>query len=86
MLIDWGFPYQPGLSYTVEKAATTAATLTVGAQCLRLWSLPLRCVLGKRQARPVKLQVLKDLHGILRPGRLTLLLGPPGERKTVTAA
>lgn len=27
--------------------------------------------------------ILKDLHGVLRPGTTTLLLGPPGAGKTV---
>lgn len=71
------------LSYTVEKQATRAATLTVGAQCLRLWSWPFTCLMRQNaQSQKVTLKVLQNLRGVLLPGRLTLLLGPPGSGKS----
>jgi len=71
------------LNYTVQKQATRAATLTVGAQCLKLWSWPFACLLRRdQQQQQVEIKVLKNLRGVLLPGRLTLLLGPPGSGKS----
>jgi len=50
--------------------------MTVGLQCLRLLCLPL-VMRGKK----VNKEILKDISGVLTPGRLTLLLGPPGEEE-----
>lgn len=52
--------------------------MTVGAQCLRLLCLP--CTVGRK--RVIKKEIIKDLSGVLSPGRLTLLLGPPGSGKS----
>jgi ABC-type multidrug transport system ATPase subunit/ABC-type multidrug transport system permease subunit len=71
------------LNYTVQKQATRAGTLTVGAQCLKLWSWPFACLLRRNQQQQrVEIKVLKNLRGVLLPGRLTLLLGPPGSGKS----
>ena len=42
--------------------------------------LPSR-IIGQSQKMPVKL--LEGVDGVLKPGRLTLLLGPPGSGKSV---
>ncbi|XP_043699337.1 ABC transporter G family member 39-like isoform X2 [Telopea speciosissima] len=34
------------------------------------------------QSRKKPLPILQDVHGIIKPGRMTLLLGPPGSGKT----
>jgi hypothetical protein len=71
-----------GLTYIVEKLAGSTAIRTVGAQCLQLASIPFMCC--REDKKRVKLHVLKNLHGCLSPGRLTLLLGPPGEVASAT--
>lgn len=45
-----------------------------------LLSIPARTIPCKSQAS--KIRILKDVSGIIKPSRLTLLLGPPGSGKT----
>jgi len=62
-----------GLSYSVTRDISRIRVVTVGDQWLKL----LGCC--SRRPKRTTLDVLKDLNGVLRPCRLTLLLGPPGE-------
>ncbi|PPR84605.1 hypothetical protein GOBAR_AA36107 [Gossypium barbadense] len=39
-------------------------------------------MLGIRLSKPTKLNILKDISGIIKPSRMTLLLGPPSSGKT----
>ncbi|MBA0695700.1 hypothetical protein Goari_002310, partial [Gossypium aridum] len=39
-------------------------------------------MLGIRLSNPTKLNILKDISGIIKPSRMTLLLGPPSSGKT----
>jgi len=71
------------LNYSVQQQSTSGTTLTVGAQCLKMWSWPFTCLLRNNQQRQqASFHILKDLRGVLLPGRLTLLLGPPGSGKS----
>ncbi len=46
------------LTYTVQKPTERASGITVGAQCLRFWSLPFACLLNRQPAdQPVSLKV-----------------------------
>ncbi|KAA3479321.1 ABC transporter G family member 29-like isoform X1 [Gossypium australe] len=39
-------------------------------------------MLGIRLSKPTKLNILKDMSGIIKPSRMTLLLGPPSSGKS----
>jgi hypothetical protein len=47
----------------VERVASRAAAVTVGAQCLRLWTLPFAWLLPKaQQQQKVRIQVCTGAH------------------------
>ncbi|XP_077242370.1 pleiotropic drug resistance protein 1-like [Tasmannia lanceolata] len=42
----------------------------------------LSCLMPNNNSKKKPLSILKDISGIIKPGRMTLLLGPPGSGKT----
>ncbi|MEW5312137.1 MAG: hypothetical protein WDW38_003787 [Sanguina aurantia] len=62
-----------GVNVATDASVGSSAIATVGNVPLGL----AKRLLGQGGSQTQKLPLLKDLQGVLRPGRLTLLLGPP---------
>ncbi|MEW5298072.1 MAG: hypothetical protein WDW36_001233 [Sanguina aurantia] len=66
-----------GLCVNTQALIGSAGIPTVGNQFLNLIKAIL-CI----KTRTVKYEILKDIHGVVHPGRCTLLLGPPSSGKS----
>ncbi|KAH9312808.1 hypothetical protein KI387_027843 [Taxus chinensis] len=80
---------------TLPTVEVRFENLTVDAKCLvggrslpTLWNSArnfieaLLDIVGLSSMKKTKLAILKDVSGIIKPSRMTLLLGPPGSGKT----
>ncbi|KAJ7542553.1 hypothetical protein O6H91_09G000200 [Diphasiastrum complanatum] len=78
----------PTIEVRFESLSVSAKCQVGGRALPTLWNAArntfemLLSKLGINLAKQMKLQILKNIKGIIRPGRMTLLLGPPSSGKT----
>ncbi|KAH9312807.1 hypothetical protein KI387_027842, partial [Taxus chinensis] len=78
----------PTVEVRFENLTEDAKCLVGGRSLPTLWNSArnfieaLMDIVGLSSMKKTKLAILKDVSGILKPSRMTLLLGPPGSGKT----
>ncbi|KAJ7565358.1 hypothetical protein O6H91_02G066900 [Diphasiastrum complanatum] len=78
----------PTIQVRFEHLSIDAKCYVGGGALPTLWNSTRNTIegmlelVGIRLAKQAKLKILKDVSGIIKPGRMTLLLGPPSSGKT----